>query len=301
MDLQQLSIFCTLLSEKSMTEAANRLQITQPTVSRQLKLLEAELGVDLLERETREISPTVQGQLFLDYAQKILNLAKQAQMSIQSLPQHLEGQLRMSTINYLGMSLLAPVMWRFLKPSKQFKINLSYAPARSIIEQMKKDAVDMVILPNLQEEYGIELPNYEKHHLFQDSMIFVGSKKDLSLPSQIQIQDMAKKPLVSFPHLLPKFTIKIEQKQKEHNIQPIFEVNNMGTLKKVIESGLYWGFMPAFSIQKQIQFGRLSEIKVDGIEYSMNIEAYFHKQLNNKKLIDILILMFKRQASFLKF
>lgn len=300
MDLQQLSIFCTLLSEKSMTEAANRLQITQPTVSRQIKLLEAELGVDLLERETREISPTVQGQLFFDYAQKILNLAKQAQISIQSLPQHLEGQLRVSTINYLGMSLLAPVMWRFLKPSRQFKINLSYTPARSIIEQMKKDAVDMVILPNLQEEYGIELPSYEKHHLFQDSMIFVGSKK-VSLPSQIQVQDMAKKPLVSFPHLLPKFTIKMEQKQKEHNIQPIFEVNNIGTLKKVIDSGLYWGFMPAFSIQKQIQFGRLSEIKVDGIKYSMNIEVYFHKQLNNKKLIDILILMLKRQASFLKF
>jgi len=301
MDLQQLSIFCTLLSEKSMTEAASRLQITQPTVSRQLKLLETELGVDLLERETREISPTVQGQLFFDYAQKILNLATQARMSIQSLPQHLEGQLRMSTINYLGMSLLAPVMWRFLKPSRQFKINLSYASARNIVEQMKKDAVDIVILPNLQEEYGIDLPNYEKHHLFQDSMIFIGSKKDLSLPSQIQIQDMANKPLVSFPHLLPKFTIKIEQKQKEHNIQPIFEVNNMGTLKKVIESGLYWGFMPAFSVQKQIQFGRLSEIKVEGVEYSKSIEVYFHKQLNNKKLIDVLILMLKRQASFLKF
>jgi len=296
MDLQQLSIFCTLLSEKSMTEAASRLQITQPTVSRQLKLLETELGVDLLERETREISPTVQGQLFFDYAQKILNLATQARMSIQSLPQHLEGQLRMSTINYLGMSLLAPVMWRFLKPSRQFKINLSYASARNIVEQMKKDAVDIVILPNLQEEYGIDLPNYEKHHLFQDSMIFIGSKKDLSLPSQIQIQDMANKPLVSFPHLLPKFTIKIEQKQKEHNIQPIFEVNNMGTLKKVIESGLYWGFMPAFSVQKQIQFGRLSEIKVEGVEYSMSIEVYFHKQLNNKKLIDVLILMLKRQS-----
>lgn len=301
MDFQQLSIFCTLLSEKSMTETASRLQTTQPTVSRQIKLLEAELGVDLLERETREISPTVQGQLFFDYAQKILNLAQQAQMSMQSLPQHFEGQFRISTINYLGMSLLAPVIWRFLKPGHQFKVNLSYAPAGDIIEKMRKNALDMVILPNLKEEYGIELPNYEKHHLFQDSMIFTGSKKDPSLPSQIQIQDMAKKPLASFSHFLPQFTRQMEQKQKECNIQPILEVNNLGALKKIIESGLYWGFMPAFSIQKQIQFGRLSEIKVDGVEYSMNISAYFHKQLNNKKLIDILILMLKRQASVLKF
>ena len=284
-----------------MTETASRLQTTQPTVSRQIKLLEAELGVDLLERETREISPTVQGQLFFDYAQKILNLAQQAQMSVQSLPQHFEGRLRISTINYLGMSLLAPVIWRFLKPGHQFKVKLSYAPAGEIIEQMRKNALDMVILPNLKEEYGIELPNYERHHLFQDSMIFTGSKKDPSLPSQIKIQDMAKKPLASFSHLLPQFTRQMEQKQKEYNIQPILEVNNLGTLKKIIESGLYWGFMPAFSIQKQIQFGRLSEIKVDGVEYSMNISAYFYKQLNNKKLIDILILMLKRQASVLKF
>ena len=142
---------------------------------------------------------------------------------------------------------------------------------------MKKDALDMAVLPNLQEEYGTELPNYEKHHLFQDSMIFAGSKKDLSLPSQIQIQDMAKKPVASFHHILPQFTIQIEQKYKEHGIQPILEVNNLGTLKKVIESGLYWGFMPAFSIRKQIKFGRLSEIKVEGVKYSMNIEVYFHK------------------------
>ena len=297
MDFQQLAIFCTLLSEKNMTATAHRLKMTQPTVSRQLKLLESELGVDLLDRETREIQPTIQGQILFDYAQKILNLEQKFKTSIQSLSYDLQGSLRITTLNYLGMSLLSPIIWNVFKPNNKFKIKISYAPAKEAIELMKNKEVDVAILPSLKEEMNIDLPEYDHRFLFQDSMLLVGSAKDTSLPKKIKIQDISQKPLVSFGNMFPQFNKYLSQNV---NLDPILDVNNLGTLKKVIEKGHYWGFLPRMSIKKQIQFHRLSEVKVEGIEYPINIQAYFLKNSHNQKVIEILISILKNHSSILK-
>ena len=61
MNLQQLTTFCTVLSEGSMTAAADKLFLTQPAVSQQIRNLEEELGVNLLERGVRKVKATLQG------------------------------------------------------------------------------------------------------------------------------------------------------------------------------------------------------------------------------------------------
>ena len=281
-----------------MTGAASRLKVTQPTVSRQIKLLEEELGVELLDRGERVTRPTVQGQIFYEYARQILNLVQRAEAAVRSFSSHLEGSIRVATVNYLGMSLIAPVVSHFLRPGNQFKIDLCYASAEEIIEKMRQSKVDVAVLPHLKDEYGVEFLHYETHSLFQDRMLFVGSRKDTSLPSVINFKDISKKPFVSFSNLFPRFRAYLEEKQKEQGFQlrPIFEVNNLGSLKKVIEEGLYWGFMPAFSIQKQIQYGRLSSIEVKDVEYRVNTSLYCLKELKNKKFIEALILLLKKET-----
>ena len=297
MDFQQLETFCTLISDRNMTVVANRLKITQPTVSRQIKQLEEELGVQLLERNSREIRPTAQGQLFFDYAQKILHLVQKAEMEVKSVHQNLKGYLHIATMNYLGMSLVAPLMCRILKPSSQFQMKLLYDSSYTIIEKMKNKEVDIAILPCLKEEYGVELPHYEKHFLFQDSMLFVGSRKDVSLPEAITIQEFTQKPMVSALDRFPQFKMYLEQKQRERNVQidSILEVNNLGAMKRIIESSFYWGFMPSSSIQKQVQSGRLSVVKVTDIHYKMNVRIYCLKNPDKQKLMELMVLMLKKQ------
>ena len=274
-----------------MTATARRLKMTQPTVSRQLKLLESELGVDLLDREKREIHPTIQGQILFDYAQKILNLEQKFKTNIQSLSYDLQGSLHITTLNYLGMSLISPVIWNFFKPDSKFKIKISYAPVKEAIELMKSKSVDVAILPNLKEEMNIDLPEYDHQPLFQDSMLLVGSSKDTSLPTKIKIKDLSQKPLVSFGDMFPRFNNYLLEKSQGINLEPILAVNNLGTLKRVIETGHYWGFLPQISIKKQIQFRRLSKVKVEDIDYPINIEVYFLK--NSHKAIEILTSLLK--------
>ena len=84
-NLYQLTTFVTVISEGSMTAAADKLYLTQPAVSQQIRNLEEDLGVNLLVRGVRQIKPTLQGQLLYDYAKKILQAVQQAEISIKAL------------------------------------------------------------------------------------------------------------------------------------------------------------------------------------------------------------------------
>ena len=63
-------------------------------------------------------------------------------------------------------------------------------------------------------------------------------------------------------------------------ITPVFETTNVGTLKRVIESGLGWGFLPAHSIRKHVRTGRMGVIPISDFHYSFNVQFYSRKPSN---------------------
>ncbi len=276
MNLQQLTTFCTVISEGSMTAAADKLFLTQPAVSQQIRNLEEELGVEILVRGTRQVKPTLQGQLLYDYAKRILHLTQQAQVAIQTISQEVSGELRIATLNSIGLYMISPIIGLFLKHNTGLRIQLVYGSGERIIRDMKNHQVDLVILPDLKSEYGIEFPEYNKRFLYKDEMWLVGAGRDTSLPSNIDLGVYASRPVVSFTEQYPGFRYFLEKKLKDRRIEvaPAFETDNVGTLKRVIEAGMGWGFLPSHSIRKQVKMGRLTQVQVDELRYSVAVNMY---------------------------
>ena len=180
-------------------------------------------------------------------------------------------------------------------------MGLFYGTGVEVIEKMKKQEADIVILPDLKDEYQLELPNYQSQFLFKDDLIFVGSGKDSSLPKSISLKDIESRPFVTFKNLFPRFRYHFNRTAEQHhlNMQPVFESNNIGTLKKLIELWMCWGFLPSHSIYKHIRTGRLSVIQLEDIDYSMNIKAYYrHSDAHNEKkqrIINTFLMLLQKQ------
>ena len=299
MDLQQLATFCAVISEGSMTAAAARLSITQPAVSQQIRQLESELGVKLLMRGVRQACLTVQGQLLYNYAREMLQLTQKVQTAIQNLSHNMEGKIRVTTLSSIGLHLITPMIGTILNPGqRKLQMELSYGTGSDIIQQMKEKQIDIAILPNLQEEYGIELPSYESQFLFKDDLLFIGSGKDSSMPRNISIQQINKHPIVGFKNLFPKFQHYFNQVLEKHQVSatPVFKSNNIGTIKKIIEAWMCWGFLPLHSIRKQIHLGRLTAIQIEEFNYSMNVHVYYQKDQDatKKRIIDTFLMMLQK-------
>jgi LysR family transcriptional regulator, transcriptional activator of the cysJI operon len=298
MNLQQLATFCRVISEGSMTAAAEKLNLTQPAVSQQIRALEDELGVPLLVRGVRQVKPSMQGQLLFDYAKKILHLTQQAEVAIHTFSQELSGEVRIGTTSAFGLHLISPVVGLFLKHNTNLSLKLVYGTADQIIGEMKKTAVDMAILPDLKNEYGIEFDRYEERFVLLDEMWLVGAAKDASIPETAKLGELGSRPWVVDSAVYPGFRRQLQllADQQKIKVKSTFESDNVGTLKRVIESGVGWGFMPSHSIRKQVKTRRLTRVHVDELKYSVNVNLYSLRAPGIKPVADTFYRAIQQQA-----
>ena len=286
LNLSQLQTFVMVVSEGSMTAAADKLFLTQPAVSQQMKNLEDELGVELVVRGSKQIKTTAQGEVLYEHAKKILSLAQAAEISIKSVGAQLRGQLRIGTLNTIGLHLMSPVVSRLLKFNPDFKIKVEYAKGEDLIAAYEKNELDVVVLPDVQMNYGKTLKDTESHVLLKEEMWLVGSGKDEFYPSTVSMKEIAKIPYVHFANEFPHFDKMLGQKLG--TVPAVFESSNVGTLKRVIENGLGIGFLPAHSVKKQIRGGRLNKIQTLDFEYKTEFIYYRRSSGSSAKTAEIL-------------
>ena len=299
MDFQYLQTFCAVISEGSMTAASDKLEITQSSVSQQVRLLEKRFDVKLLYRNSREIKPTVQGQIIYENGVKILSLLQKAKSSIQAISLNLsEEKINISTINSIGLYLVSPVIGSFLRLNNKMRISLSYGTGEDVIRRMQKGSADLVIMPDLRQEYGRDFPLFKKILLFRDSLYFVGSGKNQNLPKTMSFKDLGQFRLIEVDNHYFAFQSLFKQKAREMglSLEPSFQSDNVGTAKRAIESGLGCGFLPNHSIRKQIRLGRLKIVEIKDFNYFVNVNFYYKPNEKKEEIIDVLRCLIQHQT-----
>lgn len=299
MNFQQLSTFVTVVSEGSMTAAAEKLFLTQPAVSQQIRNLEEEVKCELLVRGVRRVKPTLQGLLLYDYSKRILQLTQQAEVALQAMSTELVGDIRLGTLNSVGLYLLSPIIGLFLKHNSKLNFKLNYGSTPQLIDELKNDEIDLAILPEPSDPEQKEFfADYGSKFILSDEMWLVGSGKDMSLPQTIKLSEFTSRPIVFFSDKYLGFQQQMDSKLAEQNLKfhPVFQSDNVGTLKRVIESGLGWGFLPSHSIHKQVRAGRLNRIMVDDIKFSTSINLYYRNKVVLNKIVEVLFRALRQQA-----
>jgi LysR family transcriptional regulator, transcriptional activator of the cysJI operon len=284
-----------------MTAAAEKLYLTQPAVSQQIRNLEEELTVELLMRGSRQAKATPQGQILYEYAKRILGLSQQAQIAIQTMNVEVEGTFRIGTLNSLGLYIVSPVIGLFLKHNSKLAVQLVYENGKTLIDMFDRGELDLIILPDAMVEYGQEPKNANKKLLLQDEMWLIGSAKDSQLPQDIELQDLPIKPFVHIMERYPNFEKELNTALAKIGVKlnPVFETVNVGTLKRVLESGLGWGFLPSHSIKKHVRTGRLTAVPVLDFSYTMNVFFYHRKDLleeNAKRMSEVFFRALSQQV-----
>ncbi|MCB0368783.1 MAG: LysR family transcriptional regulator [Bdellovibrionales bacterium] len=288
MNLYQLTTFVTVISEGSMTAAADKLFLTQPAVSQQIRNLEEELGVELLVRGVRQIKATPQGEILYEHSRKILNLVQQAEIAIKSMGAELEGSIKIGTLNSLGLHMMSPIIGRLLRHNPELMVKVDYNKGEELLKSFQKGLIDVIILPEVTKEFkAITDSDTVAKFLNKEEMWLVSSGKG-SIPQQISMSELCDYPIVHFTGEYPAFDSLLTQKMQASGkkINVIFESSNVGTLKRVIETGIGVGFLPAHSVKKQVRSGRMNRIHIKDLAYSMDLIYYYKKGSPNKMLIE---------------
>jgi LysR family nitrogen assimilation transcriptional regulator len=239
MDLKQLEYFARVMEEGSFSKAAASLNLSQPSVSRQINLLEQELGQKLLERTGRGVLPTTAGTALLGHARTMLNSAAQAIFELKELRDEPTGTIIVGMPNRLAVVLAVPLILAFRKALPYAKISVVEGLSPYLRDNLIDGSTDVALL---FAPKPTPLLSYERLH--QDTLVLV-APRHMKLAPKLKYMS-----LQQFELVLPSTSKPIRSLVDEAlaanggKLNIIAEVGAVHTALRVVESGVACSIIP---------------------------------------------------------
>lgn len=156
-NLRHLEYLREVYRYKNFTKAAEALYVSQPAISFAVNALEAELGVKLIKRTSKNIIFTPEGEAFLYWTDRILKLCEEASSAMRDMADHGDQKLRMG-ISYVFMDAIAPALLKnFMAKYVNSEITINEGSMYQHIEMLQKETLDLAYnsFPENPEENGL--------------------------------------------------------------------------------------------------------------------------------------------------
>ncbi len=281
--LEELQAFIHIVDSGSIVGAAEHLQQTTSGLSRALQRLESKLNVTLLERTTRKLKLTQEGQLFLEKARKIVHDLNEAEDALLKSDSDTSGLIRVDSATPFVLHVIAPLIPEFvaLYPNIQIELN-----SNDQIIDLLEQKTDVAI------RFG-QLTDSSLHArlLCKSRLYLVASPEYLEkygYPEQPC--DILNHSLIGFSKVYHLNTWPIYVDGEKLSVQPKIKASNGETVRLMALQGLGITCLSAFLIHRDLKEKRLVALFEDQIEiYNQSIHAVYYQQEHLPKRVRLFI------------
>jgi LysR family transcriptional regulator, nitrogen assimilation regulatory protein len=246
MDLRQLRYFLHAATTQNLTHASGKAAISQSALSRQIKLLEGELGVMLFERQARGLQLTPAGNALVARAQTLLQDADEFKRVARATNSAPTGTLRIGTPSSLRMQLMLPFFAQFHQQYPEVLLVHTLGTAKGMRDALAEGELDIAITSSVE---ALELFIVEK--LFSEKLCLIGPYREKELASQsVSAERLIDHPLIltSYPNSL---RIIVDRKLNLLGLraQPIAELDNAEMMLDLVKAGLGYAVLPQCGVR----------------------------------------------------
>jgi LysR family nitrogen assimilation transcriptional regulator len=264
MDLRQLRYFKVLAAHQHFGRAATVLHIAQPALSRQIQLLEGELGVQLVERHSRGASLTPEGALLLDRAVFLLRYCDQIKVDIMDLQGTPRGPVALGLPPALASVLVVPLTraLRSRYPEIRLRVSESFSPA--LCDSLEQGVLDVAVLsgPSAATSFVHTEP------LLSENICAIGLSGDPRLRSgSIDVQDLQGIPLILAGLQNSGVRLTLERATARENVvlEEAMEVESAVVAAQLVAEGLGWTIHFASAVNREVGAGVLCAVPISGL------------------------------------
>lgn len=256
MDLRQLTALVTVAEVGSVTKAAARLQIVQPAVTRQIRLLETELGHQLFERSRHGMTLTAEGRVLVEYAKRALREIDHAKEELRrdASPESIAGGVSVglleSTLAMVAGPLATTVRRRF--PGVELRVVTAYSG--HLQEWLEAGDLDLSLLYNMSP-----VPSLQIVPLLEEQLWVVGPPSAELDPEDPPLwEQICGRPLVLPTRGHGLRTMFDREVPAGLSARPAIETNSMLLQKEFVRAGFGWTILPAGGVALDIEAGELT-------------------------------------------
>ncbi len=249
MDLKQLEYFVHVAELGSFTRASIALNIAQPALSRQIRLLEVELRQNLLTRNGRGATPTAAGKLLLEHGRGILHQVALARQELSTARGALAGKVSIGLPPSLSKLITVPLTHAFRKELPQAQLTLTEGFSVLMFEGLRLGNLDMAVLYNPDKSPELEMSLLHEEELVlispRTSVKAAVTKKD----PQVSLAEIADLPLI-LPSRPNAFRILIEGEMIGIGCRPniTLEVDGLNAILNLVKEGLGHAVLPSYTL-----------------------------------------------------
>ena len=261
--LYRLHCFEVVVEEGGFKRATARLHTTQPALSYQIKRLEVELNAQLFYRRPGGVHPTEAGRLLYEHTQRVSAAVRRAKQAMRDLSEGATGEVRIGTVNSIGIYFLPRVLWAMRERCPAAKLTVLYRDADDVVDAMLANQLDLAVLADPRPDRRLR---YET--LFEEKVsLVVGRPHPLFGTPSMGLKRLANLDFVSLSERTPTGALVSTYLDRLRlDVEPIVSTDNVETVKRMVETGMGVAFLPDMVTEREVARGpdaRLWRIEVE--------------------------------------
>jgi len=287
--LQQLRILKAIAKEKNFTKAAQLLYLSQPSLSRQIKTLENNLGILLIHRKKNKVSLTENGIIFLHYSERILALCEESCRTLIDLKHAERGNLIIGASQTIGAYLIPRILALFARNYPQISLKVCINASQVIASNVVNKKIDIAIVDE-------EIPNEFKKNLtienfVEDELNLIVSKfHPLATKKKITKKDLYQLNFLTLNSNsnLKKLTdnLLLQNHIETQQLKTMMQFNSIEGIKTAVSLGLGAAFLSSSTIIKEIELQKIEILNIEGIQIRQKLFIISNPNCYKSKVFD---------------
>jgi DNA-binding transcriptional LysR family regulator len=271
MDTRQLAAFCAVVERRSFSQAADRLGVTQPAVSLQVRALEKRLGTQLLDRSGRRVEPTEAGWRLYRGAQKLLALEEQIEADVSATAEgDLQGELVLGASTGPAAIVVPLQLCEFQRENPAVHVSLIVSDTHTIVERVAARELELGIVGASRRHRGVRFEPF-----FSDEVILACPPRHRFADQTVTLEELREEPLILMQEGAGVRQIVEDALRRRgvrlRDLDVRLELGLQESVRRAVEAGYGVTFISRTAVESDLEAGRLTEARVQGLEATREI------------------------------
>jgi DNA-binding transcriptional LysR family regulator len=271
MDTRQLAAFCAVVERKSFSQAAERLGVTQPAVSLQVRSLEKRLGRKLLDRSGRRVQPTEAGMALYRGAQRMLALEGQLIDELDAGEGgELRGTLEVGASTGPGSTVVPVLLCEFQRENPGVAVSLSISDTQSVVDRVAERELELGVVGAARRHRGVVFEPF-----FRDEVVLACPPGHRFAGRTVTLAQLREEPLIVMQEGAGVRQV-IEDELRRvgtrlRDLEPRLELGLQESVKSAVAAGYGVTFISRTGIEADLAAGTLETARVKGLDPAREI------------------------------
>jgi DNA-binding transcriptional LysR family regulator len=271
MDTRQLAAFCAVVERRSFSQAAERLGVTQPAVSLQVRALEKRLGTQLLDRSGRRVEPTEAGWKLYRGAQRLLALEDQLVADVAASSEgELAGDLVLGASTGPAAIAVPLLLGEFQREHPEVRVYLTVSDTHTVVERVAARELELGIVGASRRHRGVRFEPF-----LSDEVILVCPPGHRFAGRTVSLDELREETLILMQEGAGVRQIVEDGLRRTgirlRDLDVRLELGLQESVRHAVEAGYGVTFISRTAVESQLAAGTLAEARVEGLEATREI------------------------------